>query len=107
MAENIAGRGTIVARRVFAVPLLIIAVPLILGGGKLIGLGGSFYYLLTGLAVAISSGAALARSAGRALAVLGDGDRHARLVDACLSGLPVIPVPKVTLRKLLYFNVLR
>jgi quinate dehydrogenase (quinone) len=42
------------APKVFSVVLILIAVPLLLGGVQLLSLGGSFYYLLAGLVLIIS-----------------------------------------------------
>ena len=41
--------------RIFPILLVLIAVPMILGGLQLIFLGGSFYYLLTGLLLVASA----------------------------------------------------
>ncbi|MDQ8027600.1 MAG: membrane-bound PQQ-dependent dehydrogenase, glucose/quinate/shikimate family, partial [Brevundimonas sp.] len=61
MARSHSGRGPgAVFVRIFAVLVALLGVPLVLGGGYLIALGGSFYYLLAGLGL-IASGILMAR----------------------------------------------
>lgn len=47
--------GKSLSLRIFAAVLILIAVPLIMGGAWLISLGGSFYYLLAGLVLVASA----------------------------------------------------
>ena len=65
-------RPSIFVRRAFAVILLVVGLVLAVGGGDLLLLGGSPYYLLAGLAT-LASGALVWR-----------GDRRARLIYAAL-----------------------
>jgi quinoprotein glucose dehydrogenase len=60
--------GRIAVLRLYAVALLIIGVTLSVGGGELVFLGGSFYYLLTGLALCAAAALLwLRRAAGAAV----------------------------------------
>jgi len=49
------GRQRLLAPRILAVFLAIIGILLAVGGGQLVFLGGSFYYLITGIAVIASA----------------------------------------------------
>ena len=60
------GAGLPKRRIALALVLAIIAVPLVAGGGYLVALGGSPYYVLTGIALAVSAWYAFAGS-GRAI----------------------------------------
>lgn len=61
MARSHFGRGPgAVFVRIFAGIVALLGVPLVIGGGYLIALGGSFYYLLAGLGL-IASGVMMAR----------------------------------------------
>lgn len=61
MARSQSGRGLgAVFVRIFAGLVALLGVPLVIGGGYLIALGGSFYYLLAGLGL-IASGVMMAR----------------------------------------------